>query len=118
MYVSYNYLIQVSSSTLSEDQNQTDLGAWKRLSGQFALGLARSPSNISISNDREAKKSNYTLALRYVIVYVGGAERSLNGHTFQVHTFATPSRCDFCSRFMLGFLRQGLKCKSMYTNIY
>ena len=45
-------------------------------------------------------------------VFVEG-ERAINGHSFSVHSYATPTKCDFCSRYMLGLIRQGLKCKGI-----
>ena len=50
-------LLKVSSLNTTSD-DQPDIGAWKRLSGQFAINMVRSPSNLSVSGiDRESKKS-------------------------------------------------------------
>ena len=51
----------------------------------------------------------------FCLYFVEG-ERSLNGHIFHSHTYGTPTRCDFCRKYMLGFIRQGLKCKSERIN--
>ena len=34
------------------------------------------------------------------------------GHRFQVHTYKSPTWCDFCKDFIWGVARQGLRCKS------
>jgi hypothetical protein len=85
---------QVSTQGLSDDQ--TDIGAWKRLSGQFAIGMNRSPSIVSEISGKEAKKKM--------------SEIRLNGHVFTVNSYATLTRCDNCTRYMLGLFRQGMKC--------
>lgn len=43
-----------------------------------------------------------------------GGDRTVNGHYFKIHSYATPMKCDFCSKFMLGFIRQGMKCESEF----
>ena len=41
-----------------------------------------------------------------------GSDRTINGHVFKIHSYSAPVKCDFCTKYMLGFIRQGLKCKS------
>ncbi|XP_072026771.1 uncharacterized protein [Amphiura filiformis] len=39
-------------------------------------------------------------------------------HRFLVHTWKVPPRCSHCSGFVIGMVRQGLKCAECGTNIH
>ena len=35
-------------------------------------------------------------------------------HKLHVTTYFSPTYCNYCSQFLMGLMKQGLKCESMY----
>lgn len=37
-------------------------------------------------------------------------------HTLAVHSYKTPTFCDYCGQMLFGIVRQGLKCSGILEN--
>lgn len=48
--------------------------------------------------------------------------QSTNGvlmpHSFQVHTYKLPTKCQYCDSLLFGIIRQGLQCKDCKFNVH
>lgn len=60
------------------------------------------------------------IILYYFTVTTSGPEITIiRPHALSVHSYKTPTFCDFCGEMLFGLVRQGLKCegKTIYKEV-
>jgi uncharacterized protein YuzB (UPF0349 family) len=46
-----------------------------------------------------------------------GEDVQIRPHSLSVHSYKTPTFCDFCGEMLFGLVRQGLKCEGNSTKL-
>lgn len=92
-YNSSNILQLVNSASDVTDETLIEI---------VLTGKSKKWSNITYYND----------ILYYFTVTTSGPEITIiRPHALSVHSYKTPTFCDFCGEMLFGLVRQGLKCE-------
>lgn len=56
-------------------------------------------------------------AYYFTVTASSGSEvTNIRPHALSVHSYKTPTFCDFCGEMLFGLVRQGLKCEGKIIN--
>lgn len=106
-------------NSFSDSSNSSSLGYYTSVGATSIDG-----SNFLIAPNREGSSSPGTpkrssnIHGRPAWVDMHLANRLKIPHTFVLHTYTKPTKCQFCNKILVGVFKQGLQCKDCGLNVH
>ncbi|XP_034019891.1 protein kinase D4 [Thalassophryne amazonica] len=102
--------------------------ARRQISGSVSLFSSRRPPSHSLSTQAggsleelsmsKSRSSSWVEPPVWLGVGLGDTTRVQVPHTFHIHSYTTPTVCQYCHRLLKGLFRQGLQCSDCRFNCH
>ena len=98
----------LDSSSSSNNNSNNLTSAIKSREGSPAASAMQEVSNCAVILTPLSPEPSGNLAL----------EVQIRPHSLQIHSYKTPTFCDFCGQMLFGLVKQGLKCDGCGLNFH